>query len=198
MNPFIKSNKPWLGLLGLAIIIVFLAFLFRPKTIDFEISAQQAVKLMNASQQEISVTGITGKQLIDIRTADQFMQGHPDNAINIPVRNLLDKESLEIFDQLKSNGQDAVLYGNNELQATAPWLLLQQLGYRNLKLLKGGLTSKNDFSETVTPLTEVTAVDVTAMKAIPEGISTPDEKVVKKKAESVVPVKKAASSGGGC
>ena len=35
MNSFIKSNKIWLSLLGLAIVIVFLAFVFRPKLPEY-------------------------------------------------------------------------------------------------------------------------------------------------------------------
>ena len=196
MNPFIKLNKLWLSLLGLAVIIVFMGFLFRPKTIDFKIGADEAVKLMNNPQMSVSITDLTGKQLIDIRPAELFSQGHPENAINIPVRNLLDDESLELFDRLSDNGQDAVLYGSDELQATTPWLLLQQLGYQNIKIMKGGYTANNEFKEPILLTTETMALDTAAMKAKPMQTEAP--KIEKKKPQVVIPVRQEVSSGGGC
>ncbi len=198
MNRFLKTNSLWLSLLGLAVIIVVLAFIFRPKSFEYQISTEKALKLMNDQSMQVDVKDIAGKQLIDIRPTNLFAQGHPQNAINIPSRLILDGESIEVFDELFQNGQEAVLFGSTELQATAPWLLLQQLGYRNLKLLKGGLAANGEFSETALSSTEVSVVDTTAFKAKPQGITTPDTKVVKKKTEAVVPVRKAASSGGGC
>jgi len=194
MNQFIKSNKLWLGLLGLAIIIVFLGFLFKPKTIDFKVNATEAVKLLNDSQIQVSISDLAGKQLIDIRPADLFTQGHPETAINIPARNLLDDESLELFDRLLDNGQAAVLYGSDELQATAPWLLLQQLGYQNIKILKGGYTLNNEFKEPILSSTEAMVLDTAVMKAKPVNALETE----KKKPQVVVPVRKEASSGGGC
>lgn len=196
MNPFIKTNKLWLGLLGLAVVIVFLGFLFRPKTIDFKVSADEAVKLMSEPQMQVSISDLAGKQLIDIRPAELFAQGHPENAINIPVRNLLDGESLELFDRLLDNGQAAVLYGSDELQATAPWLLLQQLGYQNIKIMKGGYTLNNEFKEPVLSSTEAMGLDTAAMKAKPVLAETP--KTEKKKPQVVIPVRQEVSSGGGC
>lgn len=194
MKQFIKSNKLWLSLLGLAVVIVFMGFLFRPKTIDFKVSADEAVKLMSEPQMQASITDLAGKQLIDIRPAELFAQGHPENTINIPVRNLLDEESLELFDRLLDNGQAAVLYGSDELQTTAPWLLLQQLGYQNIKTIKGRYTQNNEFKEPVLSSTEVMILNTAAMKTKPV-IALETEK---KKPQVVVPVRQEVSSGGGC
>ena len=195
MNPFIKSNKLWLGLLGLAVIIVLLGFIFRPKTVDFKTSADQAIKLMNEPQMQVSISNLAGKQLIDIRSSELFAQAHPENAINIPERNLLDDEAIELFDRLLKSGQEAVLFGSDELQAAGPCLLLQLMGYTNLKTLKGGFVGPNGFKETALPSTEVMLLDITTMKAKQE-INEPTTE--KKKPQAVVPVRKEASSGGGC
>jgi len=196
MNRFIKSNKLWLSLLGLAVIIVFLAFLFRPKSHEYTTSASQALKMMGDAQSQVAISDLAGKQLIDIRPADLFAQGHPENAINIPVRNLLDEESLELFDGLLKNGMVAVLYGSDELQATAPCLLLQQMGYTNLKTLKGGLVATNEFKEPALTSTETMVLDTAAMNTKPTLTEAP--KTEKKKPQVVVPVRKEATSGGGC
>ncbi len=198
MNQFIESNKPWLSLLGLAVVIVFLALLFRPKTNDFEMSAKQALKLMNTSSAPVSVSDLAGKQLIDIRSSDQFLQGHPENSINIPERNLLDKESIEILDQLKSNGTMAVICGSSELHATGSWLLLQQLGYHNLKFLKGAITITNDFRESATGNSENSILDLGVFHAETESSDVSVIKPNNQNPKSVVPTRSKSSSGGGC
>jgi len=195
MNRFIKSNKPWLSLLGLAVIIVFLAFLLRPKAPEYQTAEDQAIKMMLNQQNQVAISDLAGEQLIDIRPADLYAQSHPENAINIPVRNLLDEESLELFDGLRNNGMAAVLYGSDELQATAPCLLLQQMGYTNLKTLKGGFVATNEFKEPALATAEVMLLDTATMKAKQE-IKAPI--IEKKKPQVVVPVRKEASSGGGC
>jgi rhodanese-related sulfurtransferase len=196
MNRFLKTNLPWLSLLGLAVIIVFLTFLFRPKSPEYQIGPDQTVKLMNDQQMHMAFSEIAGKQLIDIRPSELFAQGHPELAINIPVRNLLDEESLELFDRMLENGQEAVIYGSDELQAVAPWLLLQQLGYPNLKVLKGGFVTGNEFEEPALPSTEVMLLDTAAMKVKQEPAKAQGPE--KKKPQAIIPVRKEASSGGGC
>jgi rhodanese-related sulfurtransferase len=195
MNRFIESNKPWLSLLGLAIIIVFLAFLFRPKSPEYKTETAQAMKMMIDPQNQVSISNLVGKQLIDIRSEELFAQGHPENAINIPVRNLLDKKSLELYDRLLKSRQETVLYGSDELQATAPCLLLQQMGYTNLKTIKAGFGSSNEFKVSALRSTEVMLLDTATMKAKQE-IKEPETE--KKKPQAVVPVRKGASAGGGC
>jgi rhodanese-related sulfurtransferase len=195
MDSFIKSNRLWLGLLGVALVIVLLAFLFKPKSIEFQTKAKQSVTLISDKTLEVSVANLTGKQLIDIRPADQFAQGHAEMAINIPVRNLLDEESLEIIERLQTGGQEAVLYGTDELQSVAPCLLLQQMGYTKVKFLKGGFGADNKLFETTGAATETMQLDQAAMKAVQPAAAKEPEK---KKPQVVIPVRKEASSGGGC
>ncbi|NEW81839.1 MAG: rhodanese-like domain-containing protein [Mariniphaga sp.] len=198
MNRFLKLNSTWLSLLGLSFIIILLVFVFRPKSPDYQINANESLKLMNDQLVQVSVKDIAGKQLIDIRLPELYSQGHPENAINIPVRQLLDKESVELFNKLSKNGIEAVLYGSNELQATAPLFLLQQLGFKNVKRLKGGLTSSNEFQETEPASTEISVIDTAVIHIKPglidKSVTTPESK----KSEAVLPVRKEASAGGGC
>jgi rhodanese-related sulfurtransferase len=198
MNSFLKNNSTWLSLLGVAVLIVILAFIFKPKAPEYQISANQTLKLINDQSLQVAVKDIVGKQIIDIRPAELFAQGHPEKAINIPVGNLLDKESTALLDRLLKDGTQAIICGSDELQATAPFLLLQELGYRNLKLFKGGFTSANEFKETVLASTETSVLDISAFSTKPvldaSGIKADD----KKKPESILPVRKVGSSGGGC
>jgi rhodanese-related sulfurtransferase len=195
MDSFIKSNRLWLGLLGVAFVIVLLAFLFKPKSIEFQTKAKQSVTLISDKTLEVSVANLAGKQLIDIRPADQFAQGHAEMAINIPVRNLLDEKSLEIIERLQTSGQEAVLYGSDELQSVSPCLLLQQMGYTKVKFLKGGFGADNKFFETTGAATETMQLEQATMKAVQPAAAKEPEK---KKPQVVIPVRKEASSGGGC
>jgi len=197
MNRFLKTNSLWLSLLGLAVVIVIVAFIFRPKSPDFQISAGEALKLMNDQSVQVEVKDIAGKQLIDIRSPELFLQGHPESAINIPTRQLLDKESVELFNDLLDNGKEAVLYSSDMLQATAPLFLLQQLGYKNLKLLKGGLTAFNEFKEPNLASTEISVVDTAAIN-VNQELNTSVTTTARQKSETVIPVRKSASAGGGC
>lgn len=198
MNRFLKNNSPWLGLLGLAISIVILAFIFRPKAPEYQISANQTLKLISDQSLQVEIQALDGKQIIDIRPVELFAQGHPKNAINIPIRQLLEKESIELFDRLLENKKEAVLYGSNELQATAPFLLLQQLGYKNVEYLHGEMSEKGEFKAPEPASTEVSILDTAAMRARPEIKKAVEKTVVKKKPETLIPVRQEVSSGGGC
>lgn len=198
MNRFIKTNSPWLSLLGLAVLIVVLAFIFRPKLPHYKLNDEETIRLMNDPSVEVDSKDMTKSQLIDIRSAELYTKGHPAVAINIPIRQLLDKESLELFDNLLDHGKDAVLYGNDELQATAPLFLLRQLGYKNLKLLKGGINQANEFIPTSLASTEVSVIDTAAIHGKGDPTIVPISTTTKKKAETVIPVRKGASAGGGC
>ena len=196
MNHFVKTNSLWLSFLGLAVIIVVLTFLFRPLSAHYQTNAKESITLMNDPTTEIELKDLSGKQLIDIRQEELYSQGHPLNAINIPIRQLLHKESLQLFDNLQKNNKEAVLYGNTELQATAPVFLLRQLGYKNLKLLKGGINPTNEFIPPAPAMTEVSVVDTSSIHQKTE--QTQIAPTIQKKGEAVIPVRKGASAGGGC
>lgn len=198
MNRFIKTNSSWLSLLGLAVVIVLLAFIFRPKTLNYQLNNYETLKLVNDPVVEVTTDHLGGKQLIDIRSAELFLNGHPVGAVSIPTRQLLDKESLKMFDDLLAANKDAVLYGTNELDAAAPLFLLRQLGYKNVKLIKGRLNQANEFITSLPGSTEVQVLDTAALHHKSEQLITPVVTSSRKKGEAIIPVRKSASAGGGC
>ena len=198
MNRFLKTNSPWLSLLLLAVTVIVLAYLFRPKYPEYHAGLEETTRLMTDQSKQILIQDIANKQLIDIRPTNLYAQGHPANAVSIPLRQILDKESVKLLDQLLGNGKEAVMFGSDELQATAPWLLLQQLGYKNLKLLKGGYTSQNEFKETPAASNEIPVFDKTAFQVKPELNKATDNQTTRKPTEKVIPVRKPVSTGGGC
>jgi rhodanese-related sulfurtransferase len=198
MNRFLKDNILWLSLLGLALLVVVSAYIFRPKYPSYQTDIKQSLNLILNQSKQVLVKDMTGRQIIDIRAADLYAQGHPQNAVNIPVRLLLDKESLEWFKKNEESGKEAILCGSNELQATAPWLLLQQLGYKNILLFKGSISNSGELVDTELASSETTVIDMTVIHSKSEVAQTPVQSEIRKKPEAVIPVRKAASSGGGC
>lgn len=73
--------------------------------------------------------------LIDIRNQYEFEKGHLENAINIYAPEILNEINSKVFDELKKDKKTAILYGNNPQEVNAPFLILYQLGYDNIKLL---------------------------------------------------------------
>lgn len=185
-----------MSLLILAGLILLLAFIFRPGSSRYKLGPRQSLILLKDQSLQVSIQDLSQKQLVDVRSPELFSQGHPDHAINIPVRQLLEKESLEILGNLQQNGKEVVLYGMDELMATAPCFLLQQMGYRNVKVLKGGFSALEGFKEPDRASTEVSVITKEAFGAKQENLSA--EKELKPKSETVIPVRKKVSSGGGC
>ncbi len=198
MNRFLKDNILWLSLLGLALIVVVSAYIFRPKYPSYQTDINQSLSLILNQSKQVSAKDIAGIQIIDIRSADLYAQGHTQNAVNIPARQLLENESLEWLKKIGENGKEAILCGGNELQASAPWLLLQQLGYKNILLFKGGISNSGELVDTELASSETTVIDMTVIHSNTEVAQTPVQSEIKKKPEAVIPVRKAATSGGGC
>jgi len=82
-------------------------------------------------------------QLIDIRTPKEYDEFHLDNAINIPLNQLLNKEWVDFLDQgIKMN----IFYSNGSTFSHDAWMIARQLGYENNYVLQGGL---NYWTETI-------------------------------------------------
>ncbi len=74
--------------------------------------------------------------LIDVRDSISFNKYSLPNAINIPLKKLLDKD-FEAY--LYQNQFDVVFFSNDNFYADQAWMLCNRLGYKNLRVLKGGL-----------------------------------------------------------
>ena len=74
--------------------------------------------------------------LIDVRDESQYTAYSLPNAINIPLENLLNDESINYLNQ---DQFDVVLFSNDNFYADQAWLLCDRLGFKNLRVLKGGL-----------------------------------------------------------
>lgn len=140
---------------------------------------------------------------VDIRSFKDYEKGHLENAINISVPELLSIENIKLFEEWKKDSTVVVLYGNDELQANAPWILMYQLGYTNTRVLMGGSVYidklyDDELAENETFFVEDPAYDFVGIvkKAIEQSEIPTVEKKEKKKV--VVRKKKKKEAEGGC
>ncbi len=84
--------------------------------------------------------------LIDVRDQESYNKYSLPNAINIPLKNLLD-ENFEGY--LNQDEYDVVLFSNDNFTADQAWILCNRLDYKNLRVLEGGVN--NWFNTIINP-----------------------------------------------
>ena len=127
------------------IIIVGLTTLSRPKYV-FTLDARATLDTILGEQEEITpyeTDKIVARkdhdyQLIDLRSPYDFLIGHIGEAINIPLNSILEDENFATIKEISESGKTMIFYGNDQSQANGPWLLMTQLGIKNIKVLAGG------------------------------------------------------------
>ena len=137
--------------------------------------------------------------LVDVRDPAEYSHYALPNAVNIPLKNLLDKENEAYVNQ---NQYDVIFYSNDNFYADQAWVLGTRMGYKNLKVLHGGM---NKWFTTIinpsVPEEQMAAADFeiySTRKAASMffGVKYPEQRkieepVIKKPvAKQVVPVKK--------
>lgn len=81
--------------------------------------------------------------LVDIRDEKQFSEYSLPGTINIPFKSILDDKNNSLF---KSGVYKKVLISNGTLMSDQAWILLRRNGFKEIKVLDGGL---NSFFETL-------------------------------------------------
>ena len=188
----------------LFILVVLIAVLSykRPKHI-YSINAQKTLEKIESADYFVSLNDINNTEhfLIDIRNQFEFEKGHLENAINIYAPEILNKQSSEIFDQLNEDGKTVILYGTNLNEVVAPYLLLYQLGYNNLKIMTVEISYSQNKLITKNVEIEKSVTDVNAFinESIKKAAVKP-KPIIKKVPRKVLPVKKKKKRApeGGC
>ena len=146
--------------------------------------------------------------LIDVRDEKSFASYTLPNAINIPLEKLFDEGSDSYLNQ---NQYDVVLFSNDNFFADQAWILCNRLGYKNMRVLKGGI---NEWYATIInplkptdnmPATEYNLYDTRKAASMFFGVVYPEQfkvdkpeivKVAPKKVITVEKKKKAPAEGG--
>lgn len=212
IKKFIRKNALFLAALAVVICIVTVLIIVNRPKVEYKTGVGEIAALIADDSNLVLPHDIVsnGKEnysglLVDIRSAEDFNFGHIEHAVNIPAHSLLFDESLTLFKQAAATKKEVILYGSDHLQSNGPWLLLRQIGFDNIKVMKGGyeayrLVASNDtvVQKNMLIKTEVSAFDTSAFRKPVAEKSVAAEKPAVKKTVKVVPVKVEESSGGGC
>ena len=141
--------------------------------------------------------------LIDTRSEKEFNEFSLPNAINIPLKNLLDDDYIGYIDQ---DIYDVVLFSNDSFYADQAWMLGNRLGFKNLYVLKGGLNEwfntiiNPKYPDETMPREAFELYDFRKAAGMYFGVGAPKSEKVSKPNKKVVSVKKKKkrAAEGGC
>jgi len=148
------SNKlPIIGISAIVIILIGILFMGSPK-IKYKVTTEETLSIAierngvirPAEFMHAYYTKDSTYRFIDLRSAHEYLIGHIEGAINIPIHKVLDDEYKHIF---KQEERINILYYSDQCGACGPWMILTQIGYKNNKILQGGYdyVTKNIISE---------------------------------------------------
>lgn len=186
----------------LAVLIGLLTYK-RPKNI-YAINTKDTLEKITSENYFITLNELNNPDyvLIDVRNQYEFEKGHLENAINIYAPEILSSDNAKVFNELKKSNKTAILYGNNPQEANAPFLILYQLGYNNIKLLAIEISYLQNKLITKNSDTEKSKADVTAFinESVKKANTAETVKVVADPPKKVITVqkKKKAAAEGGC
>ncbi len=130
-----------LGILVVLISLSLIGLSFKSKS-KIKVSAEEVHQLISKGKHFYEPDKLEKETLsepnelliIDLRSPDQFILNHIEGAINIPFQRILDDLSIDYLDSKKRT----IIYTENEAKSAEVWVLLTQLGYKNVYVLKGG------------------------------------------------------------
>lgn len=199
-------------ILALVLIIIAAGLVLLPKYEKNEgIDPKLFVKNAISSERYISTDLLADKLvnqdpsilLIDTRTEKEFNEFSLANAINIPLKNLLDDDYIGYIDQ---DIYDVVLFSNDSFYADQAWMLGNRLGFKNLYVLKGGLNEwfntiiNPKYPDETMPREAFELYDFRKAAGMYFGVGAPQSKEKSKPAKKVISVKKKKKrvAEGGC
>ena len=136
------NSNHWAALLLLLLVVP--GFIFSHKPLEYyPVSEQEILEVVLSMKDAVTPgevrtalqSGDASVVLIDVRSPAEYIIGHLKGAVNIPLFDLLEKKNLEM---LADTSRTFVFYGGDEVQGCGPWMLLRQLGYKNVKVMLGG------------------------------------------------------------
>jgi len=213
MRELMKTKRLLIVVAAIVLILVLGVITLRKPDVKYALSPAESLALLADTSHMVTpleaaglLASNNGKTLfVDVRSSVAFDKSHVKDAINIPVRELFTKKSKELFRDMNKAGQTAILYGETQQQANGPWFMLQQTGYKHIKLFTGAyiqldLAHADSLTKLLPQLSETTRIDTVALKALtaPAQIGNNATTEVKKVKKAVAPVKHEPSSGGGC
>ena len=85
--------------------------------------------------QELQERAKTGAILLDVRSPQEYKEGHLQGAISLPEYEI--KNNVE--NKISNRNQEIILYCRSGGRSKKAYNIMRKLGYTNLYTLKGGL-----------------------------------------------------------
>jgi len=106
-------------------------------TLPLSIWAQEAIQTITADRFATVMDSIDNYQLVDVRTRDEFKEGHIDGAVQYDVNKKRFKRQVNRLDR----NQPVLLYCRTGKRSHQAALTLQELGFQKIINLDGGITA---------------------------------------------------------
>jgi len=200
MNEIEKTKQVPIGIIIFLLIVIIALLVYKKPRFLFKETTVNNIEQIHKKDFIISYNDVYHPNyvLVDTRAESDFKNAHFENAIHIAATNILDDKNIAIFDKLKSEHKTVILYGNNPNEVAGPFMILQQLGFNNIKILAAENTcfQNNLFAKRVE--IEKSKNDVNAFIAKSENIANDivekqmaaKRLAAKPKPKKVIPVKK--------
>ena len=193
----LEKTKRISGAAVITILVVAIAVLSykRPKH-NYAINSEASLKVVLTTDYLADISKINNDSdvLIDVRGPYDYEKGHLENAINMYAPELLNDDNSDIIESLQKDNKNIILYSNHPDDALAPFMVLQQLGVKNLKILPIELSYNKTELITKTVSLEKSNANITAFieESVKKAMAKPTPKPVVKRAppKKVIPKKK--------
>jgi rhodanese-related sulfurtransferase len=182
------------SVLFILVVLIGLLTYKRPKH-AYAVNSKTTLENVTTEDFLISLEAIENNDyaLIDIRNEYEFQKGHLKNAINIYAPEILNEINTTTFKKLQEENKTIVLYSNNPNEVIAPFMILYQLGVKNLKIASINNSYYQNKLITQTTDIEKPVADINAFinESIKKAAQQPKpEPVVKAPPKKVIPIKK--------
>jgi phage shock protein E len=97
--------------------------------------AAYSANVSNINQQELLGADTSNFVIVDVRTPEEFQQGHVPNAINVPLSKIIENPAI----LTSSKGKPIVLYCRSGYRAGKAAEALRKDGHQNLRHLDGDM-----------------------------------------------------------
>jgi rhodanese-related sulfurtransferase len=94
-----------------------------------------SANVSNISQQDLLKADTNNLVIVDVRTPEEFQQGHVPNAINVPLSEIIDNPAI----LAPSKEKPIVLYCRSGYRAGKAAEALHKSGHQNLRHLEGDM-----------------------------------------------------------
>jgi rhodanese-related sulfurtransferase len=200
-----KLKKIYYGLTGIAVVIGLSAFILpdrkdamMDKLTNVNYISAYEIKTMSADELTFRLMDDDKKlQIFDLRSESEYKELSLPKSTNISLSNIFEKDILK---QLSLKGMRNVIIADDETMAKKGAIIASELGYENVKVLKGGMNLLREEILNFTPQNNINGIKISdterfrikASKVLPVLISE------NKLKQSAQPVKKAKRIIGGC